>query len=126
MRANYPAGPCRKNDAVLTSMRRNYVASVSIRHQFSTKCLLGISLRSRQTPLWKLSLSRKANKKSQKLLPFEIRETMDFITLMHRFLMIQTLLPVRAQCSLQGCSAWPKSSLFALVLTWSIFLMLIF
>ena len=36
----YPAGTCRKNDVVLTSMRHDYVASTSIRRHFGTKCPL--------------------------------------------------------------------------------------
>ena len=40
----YPAGRCRKNDVILTSMRRDYVASASIRRHFGTKCPLGIVL----------------------------------------------------------------------------------
>ena len=36
-----PAGTCRKNDVVLTSMRRHHVASMLIRHHFGTKCPLG-------------------------------------------------------------------------------------
>ena len=35
-----PAGTWRKNDVVLTSMRRDYVASTSIRRHFGTKCPL--------------------------------------------------------------------------------------
>ena len=37
----YSAGTWRKNDVVLTSMRRDYVASTSIRRHFGTKSPLG-------------------------------------------------------------------------------------
>ena len=37
----FPAGTWRKNDVVLTSMRHDYVASMSIRRHFGTKCPLG-------------------------------------------------------------------------------------
>ena len=36
-----PAGTWRRNDVVLTSMRRNYVASTSIRRHCDVMCLLG-------------------------------------------------------------------------------------
>ena len=36
-----PAGICRRNDVVLTSMRRHHVASTSIRLHFNVVCLLG-------------------------------------------------------------------------------------
>ena len=39
-----PAGTWRKNDVVLTSMRRDYVASTSIRRHFGTKCPTGWSV----------------------------------------------------------------------------------
>ena len=37
-----PAGIWCQNDVVLTSMRRNHVASTLIRHHFRTKCPLGV------------------------------------------------------------------------------------
>ena len=37
----YPAGIWCENDVVLTSMRRDYVASTLIRRHFDTKCPLG-------------------------------------------------------------------------------------
>ena len=39
----YPAGIWYENDVVLTSMRRDYVASTLIRRHFDTKCPLGIN-----------------------------------------------------------------------------------
>ena len=39
--SSFPADTRRKNDVVLTSMRRDYVASTSIRRYFGTKCPLG-------------------------------------------------------------------------------------
>ena len=38
---NFPAGIWCKNDVVLTSMRRHYVASTLTRRHFDTKCPLG-------------------------------------------------------------------------------------
>ena len=38
----YPAGIWCENDVVLTSMRRDYVASTFIRRHFDTKCPMGI------------------------------------------------------------------------------------
>ena len=40
----YPAGIWCENDVVLTSMRRDYVASTLIRRHFDTKCPLGSTL----------------------------------------------------------------------------------
>ena len=37
-----PADTWRRNDVVWTSMRRNYVASTSVRHHFDVMCLLGL------------------------------------------------------------------------------------
>ena len=40
----FPAGIWCENDVVLTSMRRDYVASTLIRRHFDTKCPLGLVL----------------------------------------------------------------------------------
>ena len=42
--SHFPAGIWCENDVVLTSMRRDYVASTLIRRHFDTKCPLGCSI----------------------------------------------------------------------------------
>ena len=39
--SNYPADTLRKNDVILTSMRRDDVASTMIRRHYGTKCPIG-------------------------------------------------------------------------------------
>ena len=41
VKREYPAGIWCENDIVLTSLRRDYVASTLIRRHFDTKCPLG-------------------------------------------------------------------------------------
>ena len=37
----FPAGTCRRNDVILTSMRHHHVASTSVRRHFDVMCPLG-------------------------------------------------------------------------------------
>ena len=59
--AHCPGGTWRRNDVVLTSVRRRHVASTSVRRYFGVMCLLGGSFFCQKDPFGNISSSTKAN-----------------------------------------------------------------